>query len=465
MHRHRPYEISLRKNGTPPLVGSRKSGPKSSPSTKLGSTASGHGAVPFLCTTTPFLPVERPDRFLSPLNNTSSERSTAKSETSPRLSLPISPSIPSFNHEAFLYSRYFKSGHLLNPYFVIDYQLEDELGSGGYGFVMTARHRKKGHEVAVKFIIKDKVPESGWMEDHELGRLPTEIVLVSLISHENIVKCLDLYEDELYFYLVQELHGSPWAQKQLLVLPPLRATHTPSTPALSPSVSDVSLDSEIHTPPLSPTDETVQANHPPKFQLSAPATGYTAKRFPICRRPSHDLFECIEQSENKRLTEDQARYVFAQVVDAVCYLDGLGITHRDIKDENLVIDRNLKVKLIDFGSATIDDPTQPRPFHTLFFGTTAYASSEILRKQTYQAPPAEIWTLGVLLSFLLTGTSPFPSMKDAIEGNVRIEEGPTSMKISHDAMDLMALCLDPNPATRATISHVRLHKWLRPEFT
>lgn len=61
------------------------------------------------------------------------------------------------------------------------------------------------------------------------------------------------------------------------------------------------------------------------------------------RRPSYDLFECIEQSELKRLNEDQARYVFRQLVDVVDYLDSLGIAHRDIKDENVVIDQNLKV--------------------------------------------------------------------------------------------------------------------------
>ena len=62
------------------------------------------------------------------------------------------------------------------------------------------------------------------------------------------------------------------------------------------------------------------------------------------RRPSPDLFECIEQSKHKRLSEDEARYVFAQVVEAVYYLESQGITHCDIKDENLVIDADLKVR-------------------------------------------------------------------------------------------------------------------------
>ena len=101
-----------------------------------------------------------------------------------------------------LYSERFERDHILNPFFVQHYVLEDELGAGGYGFVMTARHRADGHEVAVKFIIKDKVPEHAWWEDETYGRVPTEVMLLSLVNHENIVKCLDLFEDEVYFYLV-----------------------------------------------------------------------------------------------------------------------------------------------------------------------------------------------------------------------------------------------------------------------
>jgi PAS domain-containing serine/threonine kinase len=70
---------------------------------------------------------------------------------------------------------------------------------------MTAYRRLEGDEVAVKFIVKDKVPQNAWMEDEVIGRLPTEVVLLSYINHESIVKCLDLFEDELYFYLVRSL--------------------------------------------------------------------------------------------------------------------------------------------------------------------------------------------------------------------------------------------------------------------
>jgi hypothetical protein len=114
------------------------------------------------------------------------------------------------NLKAHLHSSRFSSDHLLNTFFVRSYQLQEELGSGGYGFVMIARHRIEGHEVAVKFIIKSKVPDYAWMEDDIVGRMPTEVLLLSYVEHENIVKCLDLFEDELYFYLVHPILIARW---------------------------------------------------------------------------------------------------------------------------------------------------------------------------------------------------------------------------------------------------------------
>lgn len=132
-----------------------------------------------------------------------SERRLSSCEIVPFFSLiPPPPSGHSYNTKAHLHCPRFPHGHNLNPRFVELYQLEDELGSGGYGFVMTARHRLSRQEVAVKFIVKERVPEHAWMEDELLGRLPTEIVLLNSLNHENIIKFLDLFEDNLYFYLV-----------------------------------------------------------------------------------------------------------------------------------------------------------------------------------------------------------------------------------------------------------------------
>jgi len=372
-----------------------------------------------------------------------------------------------FSTEATTYSSNFPVGHHLNSSFVQTYQLEDELGCGGYGFVMTAYNRVQEHEVAVKFIIKDKVPDHGWMEDEVHGRLPTEVILLSFINHENIVKCLDLFEDHLYFYLVQELHGSPWHKHHKLdAEPPTPMCNSNSsvhTPALSPSSSETSLPpSEPSTPPHG--FASLEPTHNPEDDLpnliQTHLTVSAASRPEPTRRASHDLFECIEQSENKRLSESQARYVFSQVVDAIEYLEEHGITHRDIKDENLVIDRNLKVKLIDFGSAIAVNPNEPRPYYSKFYGTAAYASSEILLKMDYQSAPAEIWTLGVLLSYLLAGVSPFPHARDAADGHIFLSPKVVG-RISEDAMDLLRRCLDPNPEMRATISQVKGHPWLQ----
>lgn len=380
-----------------------------------------------------------------------------------------------YNLQADFHSPKFPQGHLLNSEFVTLYQLEDEIGSGGYGFVMTACHRAEGHEVAVKFIIKDKVPEHAWMYDETVGNLPTEIVLLRFVNHRNIVKCLDVFEDPLYFYLVQELHGSPWPRSEgtssQRILPDCTTASLP-TPSLSHSGSEISLDSfQPRTPPhVNPElpgqiADSQDADSSTSLNEQKPHNIFTCSprvdsRPGFSRRPSYDLFECIEQSTQKRLTEPQARYVFSQVVDAVHYLDTLGIAHRDIKDENLIISDDLQIKLIDFGSATVVNPNEPRPFYNLFYGTAAYASSEILLKRSYQAAPAEVWTLGVLLSYLLMGISPFPSPRDTVDGRIFLSEtqGPLP---SDEAMDLMRKCLDPKPQTRASIAEVKAHPWLK----
>jgi serine/threonine protein kinase len=86
------------------------------------------------------------------------------------------------------------------------------------------------------------------------------------------------------------------------------------------------------------------------------------------------------------------------VVAAIRYLDSLGLIHGDIKDENILIDGNLQIKFIDFGSVASNDPRVKTPF----MGTLDYASPETLLGH-YCKAAGEVWTLGCLLYTLLTG--------------------------------------------------------------
>lgn len=144
---------------------------------------------------------------------------------------------------------------------------------------------------------------------------------------------------------------------------PGKASSHISTPALTPSPS---VDSEFQLPDTPPQFSTSaadlssapgcaqQPSASPKdlaFLPAEPCPPYLlrpkqpdGKRGIFVRRPSHDLFECIEQSKDKRLSENQARFVFAQVVEAIHYLDSQGVTHCDIKDENILVDSYLNVR-------------------------------------------------------------------------------------------------------------------------
>ncbi|KAF7323063.1 Protein kinase domain-containing protein [Mycena chlorophos] len=211
-----------------------------------------------------------------------------------------------------LVSPRFPRQHTFNPRFARDYTLLEELGSGGYSFVMVALHRPSGLECAVKFIVKAKIPARAWVLLDDGSRLPSEIVLLRAIDHAHVVKFIEWFEDEDHFYLVQELHGSPWFRTS----PSPTISASSSLPSLSPSDST---DSITLSPPITP-----------------PSSPFCAPQLRYPRRPSYDLFEFIEHHKEKRLSEAQARYVLKQVVEAVFFLDGHGLTHRDIKARMLL---------------------------------------------------------------------------------------------------------------------------------
>ncbi|XP_046398724.1 testis-specific serine/threonine-protein kinase 3-like isoform X2 [Ischnura elegans] len=107
------------------------------------------------------------------------------------------------------------------------------------------------------------------------------------------------------------------------------------------------------------------------------------------------------------IDESRAKKWFRQLASAIAYCHGLGVVHRDIKCENLLMDHSYNIKLSDFGFARFE----PEPLGTglceTFCGSFAYAPPEILRGIPYQPKQSDVWSMGVVLFAMMYGQLPF----------------------------------------------------------
>ena len=129
-----------------------------------------------------------------------------------------------------------------------------------------------------------------------------------------------------------------------------------------------------------------------------------------------ELFDYIIKFSDG-LPTDKVRKIFAQVLSVVEYCHGNLIAHRDIKPENILLKDadNLTIKLIDFGLANY---VRTDGLHNSFCGSPEYTDPEILNKEEYNPLKADIWSIGVLLHALATGSYPYKEkniLKAAIE--------------------------------------------------
>ena len=86
----------------------------------------------------------------------------------------------------------------------------NELGAGGFGFVLQARRREDGRPVAVKFVSKAQdIPNLSipWCDHAEYGRIPQDIRYLKVLRHENIIEMLDVYSSDTYVYIGRGLIG------------------------------------------------------------------------------------------------------------------------------------------------------------------------------------------------------------------------------------------------------------------
>ncbi|XP_037046488.1 PAS domain-containing serine/threonine-protein kinase isoform X2 [Bradysia coprophila] len=252
-----------------------------------------------------------------------------------------------------------------------------QIGEGAYGYVKMAYRHQDRLLVITKFILKEKLMPHCMVLTEEKRNIPMEIYLLKTVKHPNIVTVLDVFENEKYFQLVMEKHGS-----------------------------------------------------------------------------GMDLFEFIDRRPH--MDEVLACYIFRQIANAVDYLHSMHILHRDIKDENVIIDQHFHVKLIDFGSATFME--EGRLFST-FYGTTEYCSPEVLAGNKYAGPELEMWSMGVTLYVLLFVENPFLDIEETLRAELKLPH-----IVSGPLNELLFSMLDKNPKTRCTMKQLLANSWIRQEI-
>jgi len=164
-----------------------------------------------------------------------------------------------------------------------------------------------------------------------------------------------------------------------------------------------------------------------------------------------DLFEYI--SEKSLLEEPLARQFFEQVVQIVMGLAECGVEHRDIKDENILVDpMTKKLKLIDFGAAVWTAENDC----TSFNGTRVYNPPEWIRDKRAAGAPATVWSLGVLLYNVVCGDIPFKTDEETLEAKLTF-----SPQLSIHLVDLVQRCLSVEPENRPSFEEIVAHSWMR----
>lgn len=168
--------------------------------------------------------------------------------------------------------------------------------------------------------------------------------------------------------------------------------------------------------------------------------------------------------------EEVGKYIFTQLINGLEACHKAGISHRDMKTENVMLGENWTMKIADFGFSTKTEGKKGTGLLYTALGTASYASPELLQKKPYLGEPSDIFSLGVSLFVLVTGKMPFKHaltddpyykeiVKEDFEGYWEKLKGKVP-SVTKEFKELFFSIISYDPKKRPSLEELRKSKWM-----
>jgi len=200
---------------------------------------------------------------------------------------------------------------------------------------------------------------------------------------------------------------------------------------------------------------------------------------------SYKLYIILEYCENGELFnyiyhmkegergfgESFGKYLFNKILDTINEIHKLGYANRDIKAENILLDKSYNIKLSDFGFCTPLIGKKGDKQLSTQLGTLYYTAPEILEKKKYDGIKADIYSLGILLFILVTGKRIFLEARKTDQlykyiinknyNEFHLKTKSVFTKLSDEFLDLFEQMIKYNPNERPNYNEIKNHKWMK----
>ena len=160
-----------------------------------------------------------------------------------------------------------------------------------------------------------------------------------------------------------------------------------------------------------------------------------------------DLTQVLEERRGN-IDEKVCAYILRKTLEALYYLHSRGIVHRDIKSDNILVNREGDIKLADFGYAT--QLYKQKRGTVSQVGTICWMAPELIRLQKNYNHKVDIWSFGIFAMEIADGQPPYISEKQAkVLYNIVTKDPPQiNKRFSKEFKDFVKLCLTKDPEKR-----------------